>query len=211
MPASWAKRRREAQMAEAGAIPGYGFGAQDTARSPLSLEDLDLLKQTVLFTEEDEEYLRLAGDVLEDQVDDILDLWYGFVGSHPHLIRYFASPGEEPNTEYLERVRERFKRWILDTCRRSYDQQWLDYQQEIALRHTRTKKNQTDGAEETPEHIPLRYVVAFVYPITATIEQFLAKGDLGAEEVEKMHDAWFKSVTLQVALWSQPYTKEGDY
>jgi len=53
-------------MAEAGAVPGYGFGAQATARSPLGLEDLDLLKQTVLFTEEDEEYLRLAGDVLED-------------------------------------------------------------------------------------------------------------------------------------------------
>jgi hypothetical protein len=26
-----------------------------------------------------------------------------------------------------------------------------------------------------------------------------------------MHDAWFKSVTLQVAIWSQPYTKEGDF
>jgi len=64
----------------------------------------------------------------------------------------------------------------LDTCRRPYDQQWLDYQQEIALRHTRAKKNRTDGAQETPEHIPLRYVVAFVYPITATIKQFLAKG-----------------------------------
>ena len=67
-------------MAEAGAVPGYSFGAQETARSPLDLEDLDLLKQTVLFTEEDEEYLRLAGDVLEDQVDEVLDLWYGFVG-----------------------------------------------------------------------------------------------------------------------------------
>ena len=137
-------------MAEAGAVPGYGYGAQEMARSPLDLEDLDLLKQTVLFTEEDEESLRLAGDVLVDQVDEVLDLWYGFVGSHPHLIRYFASPGGEPNTEYLERVRERFKRWILDTCRRPYDQQWLDYQQEIALRHTRAKKNQTDEADETP-------------------------------------------------------------
>src|SRR5215210_3769179 len=94
-------------MAEAGAVPGYGFGAQATARSPLGLEDLDLLKQTVLFTEEDEEYLRLAGDVLEDQVDEVLDLWYGFVGSHPHLIRYFAGPSGEPNAGYLERVRER--------------------------------------------------------------------------------------------------------
>jgi hypothetical protein len=26
-----------------------------------------------------------------------------------------------------------------------------------------------------------------------------------------MHDAWFKSVVLQVTLWSQPYVKEGDF
>ena len=49
-------------MAErrAGEIPGYGYGVPDTARSPLSVGDLDLLKETVLFTEEDEHYLRMA-------------------------------------------------------------------------------------------------------------------------------------------------------
>jgi len=52
-----------------GEIPGYGFGVQATGRSPLGIGNLDLLKQTVLFTEEDEDYLRLAGDVLEDQAD----------------------------------------------------------------------------------------------------------------------------------------------
>lgn len=56
------------------------------------MEDLDLLKQTVLFTGEDERYLRMAGDVLEDQVEDVLDAWYGFVGDHPHLIHYFSNP-----------------------------------------------------------------------------------------------------------------------
>ena len=181
------------------------------ARSPLTLEDLDLLKRTVLFDEEDEEYLRMAGDVLEPQTDEILDLWYGFVGSHPHLIRYFSRPGGEADAEYLGRVRERFKQWILDTCRRPYDQEWLDYHHEIALRHTRAKKNETDGAFETPDHIGLRYMVAFVYPITATIKQFLTNGGHGSEEVDKMHDAWFKSVTLQVTLWSHPYAKEGDF
>ena len=40
-------------------IPGYGFKAEATARSPLGLEDLGLLEQTVFFAEEDEEYLRL--------------------------------------------------------------------------------------------------------------------------------------------------------
>ena len=122
-------------------ILGYGLGAEATARSPLGLEDLGLLEQTVFFAEEDEEYLRVAGDVLEDQTDEVLDLWYDFVGSHPHLIRYFAGPDGQPDNEYLEGVRERFKQWILNTCRRPYDQEWLDYQQEIALRHTSAKKN----------------------------------------------------------------------
>ena len=192
-------------------VPGYGFGAQATAGSPLGLEDLDLLEQTLLFGAEDEEYLRLAGDVLGDQADEILDLWYGYVGSHPHLIRYFADSEGQPDTEYLGRVRERFKQWIFDTCKRPYDQEWLDYQQEIALRHTRAKKNQTDGAHETPEHIPLRYMIAFIYPITATIKSFLANKGHDPEEVEKMFQAWFKSVVLQVTLWSYPYAKEGDF
>jgi hypothetical protein len=195
---------------ERGGVPGYDFGAGTVARSPLGIEDLDLLKQTILFTDEDERYLRLAGDVLEDQADEVLDLWYGFVGSHPHLIYYFSDLGGEPDGDYLARVRERFKLWILDTCRRPYDQEWLDYQQEIALRHTRAKKNQTDGAR-APEHIPLRYMVAFIYPITATIKQFLASKGHSAEEVEKMHQAWFKSVVLQVALWCYPYVRDGDF
>jgi Protoglobin len=196
---------------ERGEVAGYEYGGQGVARSPLGLEDLDLLKQTVLFGEEDEEYLRMAGDVLEDQVEDVLDVWYGFVGDHPHLLRYFTDAEGNPDAEYLERVRGRFGQWILDTCRRPYDQEWLDYQQEIALRHTRDKKNQTDGAYETPDHIGLRYMVAFIYPITATIKPFLAKKGHSAEDVDKMHQAWFKSVVLQVTLWSYPYVKNGDF
>jgi hypothetical protein len=192
-------------------IPGYDYGAQAIASSPLNVEDLDLLKQSILFTEEDEQYLRLAGDVLEDQVEDVLDVWYNFVASHPHLVYYFSNSDGEPDTNYLARVRERFKQWILDTCRRPYDREWLDYQQEIALRHTRAKKNQTDGAQETPDQVRLRYMIAFIYPITSTIEPFLANKGHGSEEVEKMFQAWFKAVVLQVALWSYPYAKEGDF
>ncbi|TMR23070.1 protogloblin ApPgb, partial [Actinomadura geliboluensis] len=28
------------------------------------------------------------------------------------------------------------------------------------------------------------------------------------EDVERMHQAWFKTVTLQVALWLRPYSPE---
>jgi hypothetical protein len=191
-------------MEAPGGIHGYAYGSPELERSPVSAEDLDLLEQSVLFGEEDVRHLRAAGDVLRDQVEDVLDVWYGFVASHPHLVHYFARPDGEPDGDYLDKVRGRFGQWIRDLCERPWDQAWLDYQYEIAARHTREKKNRTDGAE-SPEHIPLRYMVAFIYPITATVRDFLAKGGRPAAEVDAMHQAWFKAVTLSVALWSQPY------
>ncbi|MGQ9503057.1 MAG: protoglobin domain-containing protein [Anaerolineae bacterium] len=193
-----------------GTIAGYTYGTGQVARSLITLGEFEKLKQAVLFGPEDEKYLRMAGEVLADQVEEILDVWYGFVGSHPHLLYYFTDGRDNPNSEYLAAVRKRFGQWILDTCNRPYDQAWLNYQQEIGLRHHRTKKNQTDNVASVPI-VHHHYMVAFIYPITATIKPFLAKKGHSAEEVEKMHQAWFKSVVLQVALWSVPYVKEGDW
>ncbi len=190
-------------------IPGYAF-SDTTTQSPLTLDEWEKLKKAALFSPEDEKYLRMAGEVLSDQVEDVLDVWYGFVASHPHLLYYFTDGQGNPIMGYLEAVRRRFGQWILDTCNRPYDQTWLDYQQEIGLRHHRSKKNQTDGVNAVA-HIPYRYLVAFIYPITATIKPFLAKKGHNPEDVEKMHQAWFKSVVLQVALWSAPYVREGDF
>ncbi|WP_285730449.1 protoglobin domain-containing protein [Nocardiopsis sp. ATB16-24] len=191
-------------------IPGYAYGSDEAARSPVGLEELDRLKATVMFTEEDERALRMAGDVLEDQTQDVLEVWYGFVSSHPHLVAYFSTPDGEPIQEYLDRVRSRFAQWILDACRRPYDQTWLDYQEEIALRHTHEKKNTADGADSV-DNISLRYIIAFIYPITATMREFLGKKGHSAEQVEAMHQAWFKAVTLHVALWSRPYVRDDDW
>jgi hypothetical protein len=192
---------------EAQSIPGYTFGAPEVARSPLTGEDVELLKATLLWSEEDNRHLRMAGEVLADQVDDVLELWYGYVASHPHLVRYFADRDGEPIAVYLERVRARFAQWVRDVCSRPHDDVWRDYQQEIGLRHTRAKKNQTDGVDSVPE-ISLRYLIAFVFPITATMRSFLASKGNPAEEVDAMHAAWFKAVVLHVCLWSQPYAPE---
>nr|BCX01087.1 MAG: hypothetical protein KatS3mg041_1133 [Bacteroidota bacterium] len=191
-------------------IPGYTYGTAEVARSPITDEDFARLKAAVLWTEEDERYLRMAGEVLSDQVEEVLDLWYGFVGAHPHLVYYFTGPDGQPIASYLERVRKRFGQWILDTCLRVYDRAWLDYQQEIALRHHRSKKNQTDQVQSVPI-VPLRYMIAFIAPISLTIKPFLARKGHSSEEVEKMHAAWLKSVVLQVALWSYPYARQEDY
>ena len=191
------------------AVPGYRLGDPALPRSPLTLQELELLKETVLFTEEDVRYLRMAGEVMVPKTEAILDVWYGFVGSHPHLIRYFSNASDgEPNAEYLARVRARFGQWIRDTTGADYGQAWLDYQQEIGLRHTRAAKNRTDGAPSV-DHINFRYLVAFIVPVAATVEPFLADGGRSPEEVKKMHAAWTKSVVLQVVLWSHPYLKDG--
>ncbi len=191
-------------MSTATEIPGYTYGTPEVAPSPVTDEDLAKLQAATLFSEEDARSLRMAGEVLADQIEDVLDLWYGFVGSHPHLVHYFSGPDGQPDGAYLAAVRRRFGQWILDTCNRPHDRAYLDYAEEVGLRHHRSKKNRTDGVSSVP-HIPLRYLVAFIAPITLTIRDFLAKKGHSEEEVDRMHRAWFKSVVLQVALWSRPY------
>lgn len=191
----------------ASTIPGYDYGTRGLDPSPISLAELELLKKTVLLTDEDLASLRAAGEILAPQVEDILDVWYGFVGSNAHLLEHFLDTSGVPIQSYLQAVRLRFGQWIRDTCRANYDQAWLDYQHEIALRHTAARKNRTDNAPARTAHIPLRYIVAFIYPLTATIRPFLAKQGHPAGEVDRMHEAWFKAVVLQAALWSRAYAE----
>ncbi|WP_144126593.1 protoglobin domain-containing protein [Catellatospora sichuanensis] len=192
-------------MTQQKTIPGYTYGTGEAARSPVTLDELARLKESVLFGPADEAALREAGQVLADQVQDVLDVWYGFVLAHPFLVAYFSTPDGQLIDDYQRRVRARFGQWILDTCNRPYDQAWLDYAEEIGLRHTAAKKNTTDDAPSVPL-INLRYLIAFIVPITVTIRPFLARKGHGPDEVEAMYQAWFKAVALQAALWSRPYT-----
>ncbi len=198
-------------MSEPTTIPGDSYGTSAVARSPVTLEDFELMKKSVLFGDEDAKYLRLSSAVVKDQVEAILDVWYGFVGSQPHLLASFAGKSDgKPLGDYLGAVRARFGQWILDTARAEYDQKWLDYQHEIGLRHHRAKKNRTDGAASTGI-VPFRDLFLLIFPVTATLKPFLAKQGHSAEDVEKMHAAWVKSCLLQMTLWSHPYVKDGDF
>ncbi len=192
-------------------IPGYTSGTRAVARSPISLDDFALMQRSVLFGEEDVQALRQSHDVVKDQVEAILDVWYGFVGSQPHLLASFTHRDSgAPIGDYLGGVRRRFGQWILDTARADYNQAWLDYQHEIGLRHHRAKKNQTDGAASTAL-VPFRDLFLLVVPVTTTLKPFLAKRGAPAADVEVMHAAWVKSCLLQLTLWSHPYVKDGDF
>ncbi len=180
------------------------------APAPIGLAELKLLETTLLFSEADVAALQRSKPILEPQVEAILDVWYGFVGSNPHLLASFENAAGEPQGEYLAAVRKRFGKWILDTASGRFDAQWLAYQEEIGLRHHRTKKNLTDGADAADE-VPFRYLVALVIPITTTLRPFLEKGGASAAEVDAMHQAWIKAVLLQAILWSRPYVKDGSF
>jgi hypothetical protein len=186
-------------------IPGYTYGTAEAATSPVSMHDLELLKKSFCFTEEDERYLRLAGEVLANQTEQLVSRWRGVISAEPHLAQYSLGADGKPDPHYSSDSGLRFQQWVLDTCLRPYDQDWLNYQQEIALRHTSRKKNKIDQVESAP-YIPLRYLVAFTAVINETIKPFLATRGHTAEEVQNMHQAWCKSVQLQIALWCEPYS-----
>ncbi|GAB5497565.1 MAG: protoglobin domain-containing protein [Phycisphaerales bacterium] len=191
-------------------IPGYTLGASHVPAAPITLGELGLIQQSLLMGEEDVKYLRMSRDVLEPHVEELVGVWYGFVGSNPHLLASFSSASGEVDSAYLERVRARFERWVLDTAEAKYNQDWLDYQFEIGRRHHRVGKNKTDNARAV-DQVQFRYIQALTVPVTTTIRPFLERGGHSQEEVDKMHAAWVKSVTLQAILWSYPYVNEGDF
>ena len=186
-------------------IPGYSYGSAEVARSRVSMREWEELRASAGFTEEDERYLRLAGEVLADQTEQIVHHWRNtIIAGIPNLARHSQTPEGNPIPEYLANSNLRFRQWILDTCLRPYDQDWINYQQEIAVRHTALKKNQVDRVRSTP-YVPLRDAIAFTAVMNETIKPFLAAKGNPAHEVEKMHRAWCKSIQLQLALWARAY------
>ena len=188
-------------------IPGYSYGSESLSKSSISLSELEQMKISVGFTGEDERYLQLAGAVLGDQTQQIVEHWRSkIIASIPHLARHSRAPDGSPLPDYLAASNRRFQQWILDTCLRPYDQSWLDYQQEIALRHTSLKKNKVDGVQSTP-HVPLRDIIAFIPVMNETIKPYLAAKNHPPEDIEMMHQAWCKSLQLQISLWTGLYAK----
>ena len=186
-------------------IDGYAFGSSQVSTSPISMEELESLKASVGFTEEDERFLRMAGEVLAGQTKRVVDHWRsGIIASIPNLARHSRSSDGGPLPEYLAKSNLRFEQWILDTCLRPYDQDWLNYQHEIALRHMSPRKNQTDGVDSTP-YVPFRDIIGFIAVMNETMKPYLAAAKHPSDDVERMHLAWCKSIQLQLALWAKPY------
>ena len=185
-------------------IHGYDYGTERAAASPLTLEDLERLKEVVGLTDEDQHALREAAEILADQADDMVSAYRGRLGQLPWMAPYSNHPDGTPNPEYGAASKPRFDRWIIDACTRPLDQDWLNYQHEIGLRHTSAKKTKTDNADSL-NHIPMRYVLAFSAVVIATAREYLAVTGAPPEQVDRMHSAFTKSVMLHVTVWTRAY------
>lgn len=188
-------------------IPGYNFGSPEVAQSPLSSEDLLHLEQTLGWTLADEQLLRKHAALFEAQAEHMVDSWRAVIGAQPHLAQWFIGPDGQPDDEYKARVKSRFVRWVVDVATRPHDRAWLNYQEEIGLRHTPKKKNKTDS-RHTPPVVPLRYLWAFV-PVVTEVRSFFEGAISDSAELTALERAWTKAVHLHVVLWTRPYTAEG--
>jgi hypothetical protein len=189
-------------------IPGYDYGTHRATRSPLRLEEFRELEASVGWTRQDDEALKLAGEVLRDQAEALVDYWRAQIAKQPHLVKWFFGPDGKPDDHYRAAVKKRFVQWVIDACTKPRDQAWLDYQEEIGLRHTPAKKNKTDGTA-TPNLVPLRFLLAFLAPTILDAKAFLAKKGHSPHDVEMMQQAWCKTAVLHITLWSRPFAKEG--
>jgi hypothetical protein len=188
-------------------IPGYDFGSRASAESPVSLEELANLEQTLGWTSEDEQRLRKHGELFRSQAERMVDSWRAVIAAQPHLSSWFFGPDGKPDDAYKAAVKHRFVQWVVDVATRPHDQTFLNYQEEIGLRHTPEKKNKTDGAH-APAYVPLRYLLTFL-PVVTNVQQVFDPAIPDREERVALERSWTKAVHLHVTLWSRPYTREG--
>jgi len=189
-------------------IEGYDYGLSAVARSPVSIEELRQLEQTAGWSKEDAAVLQRYPHIFRDRAEAMVDAWRSLIGAQEHLVKWFFDPNGKKDEDYAAKVKRRFVQWVTDSCFRPHDQAWLDYQEEIGLRHTPEKKNRTDGAH-TPSVVPLRYLLGFVTIVTIGTRKFFVEEGVGGEELQRLEDAWARTVQLHVTLWSRPYTKDG--
>ncbi len=188
-------------------IPGYGFGLPGTACSPVSNEDLRQLEETIGWSTADEAVMWRYAGLFREHAEQMVDTWRAVIGSQPHLARWFVASDGRPDEEYKARVKQRFVQWVIDVATRPHDRAWLNYQEEIGLRHTPAAKNRTDGSH-TPTLVPLRYLLAFI-PIVTNIRRILESEISNGDGLRALELAWTKAVHLHIALWARPYTRDG--
>jgi hypothetical protein len=193
---------------ETAGIPGYDYGRETVSASTVTIDELRKLEQTVGWTDDDARWLRVAAEILVPQSEQIVDKWRAAIARQSHLSEWFLRADGSPDEAYKAAVKRRFVQWVSDLCLRPHDRDWLNYQEEIGLRHTPARKNQTDRGQ-TPPLVPLRYTMAFASVVITSIRSFFDSAGRSEHDLQLMQAAWTRAVLLSLALWARPYTSPG--
>lgn len=81
-------------------IHGYDYGTARAAHSPVMLDELRMLEQTVGWTKEDDDAIATAGEVLAGQEEAMVDRWRSVIGAHEHLAKWFFGADGKPDEAY---------------------------------------------------------------------------------------------------------------
>src|SRR4051812_48268486 len=101
-------------------IPGYDYGSSAISKSPVTIQEFESMKQSARFTDEDEQWLHVAGEVLADRTKEVVGKWRDAIAAHPQLAKYSLRLDGQKDPRYSERSGLRFQQWVLDTCLRPY-------------------------------------------------------------------------------------------
>jgi hypothetical protein len=189
-------------------MAGYTFGEVSVGVSPVSLEELRQLEEAVGWSEEDALWLKVAAETVVPQAEAMVDSWRSSIGGLPQLAASFVGADGRPDEHYKAAIKARFVQWVSDVCVQPHDQDWLNYQEEIGLRHIPAKKNKTDGAR-TPAVVAQRYLLGFTAVVMTSFRGFVARSGRPEGEIVRMQEAWTRAIVLTVTLWSRAYAREG--
>jgi hypothetical protein len=142
---------------------------------------------------------------MKELLNDIVS----YFGSRDYLLYYFKDKqGQTTITEYVNNTVDRLAQWLLDICYKPLDEHFINYNYLIGLRHTYEEKGKADKIETIP-HIPARYMITCLFPITAVLKNYIAKKVEDPVLTDKLYHTWFKLQVLTTAFFLIPYTKEG--
>ncbi|MBS0026125.1 protoglobin domain-containing protein [Chitinophaga sp. 22321] len=183
----------------------HGTAGSENPQYPPDAQTLVRLKRMLLFTNEDEHYLIMAGNILVAHTEDILNNWYDFILKNDYLAYYFTRDGT-PDASYLETLRPHFRQWITGLCTRQEGKSWWQFEERIA-----EQLHLTPGSASELEPLPmvyLRYLSTFIYPVSEAGRPYLDRYGHPGEDVERMQQAWFKAISFSVLLWVYPETRQ---
>ena len=93
------------------------------------MESIDEIRSQFEFTDQDQENLKLLGEILLPMSDQLADEFYDFLKQHPKTAAYFKTD------EAVKRRKETFKTWFNDLFTSQYDNRYLLRLQKIGKVH----------------------------------------------------------------------------